>query len=148
MNDDSAIISPDIVLWRCANAWLRQAGSALRPVGLSYVQYVLLDGLAALGTARQVGLARRCACDPMTVSQVLRGLERRRLVRRQRDRDDPRAWAVTLTPVGEAALVRARSVVEMSIATFFAALGEERAAFTAALARLIGVKARVRVAAR
>ena len=121
------------LLWRAANAWQRRAAGALRPIGLGYVQYVLLEGLATLAVAgdrpSQAALARHVGCDPMTASQALRTLERRRLVARRRDAGDPRAMALTVTSLGEAALARARPALGAGASGFFASLGPEAPAF-------------------
>jgi DNA-binding MarR family transcriptional regulator len=45
-------------------------------------------------------VAERTGSDPNTASQVVRGLERRGLVRRERDERDSRALTLTLTPEG------------------------------------------------
>lgn len=136
-------------LWRAAHSWHRAAAAALRPQGIGYVEFLVLGGLEFESTPlTQVALARKLGVEPMTVSQVLRGLERRRLVRRQRSPRDSRAWAVAMTVAGSATLARSRPAIAAAMENYFASLGGDRPAFTAALARLTGRKARVRVAAR
>jgi DNA-binding MarR family transcriptional regulator len=146
--------APGQVLWQAANTWLREVNAALRPHGLSYVQCLLLAVLAdqeATGEAtgmRQVALARGLRADVMMTSQVLRALERRGLVSRAADPADSRARRVRLTERGERALAPALGVLAGAEERYFARLGADRAEFTAALGRLIGVRVRLRVAAR
>ncbi|HJS33812.1 MAG TPA: MarR family transcriptional regulator [Alphaproteobacteria bacterium] len=137
------------MLWRAANDWQRAAHSALAPLELTYVQGLLLAALADhtlddCGTI-QVELARRVRADAMMTSQILRALERRRLVMRVAVDDDARARRVMLTQAGETAAARARAALGDAIDAFFAPLGAERGAFSAALGRLIGVRVRLRV---
>ena len=81
----------------------------------------------------------------MMASQVLRGLEKRDLLARTVHAADSRAKAVVLTPEGQRILNDALPVVETEDAGFFAGLGSDVPAFTAALGRLGGTRARVRM---
>ncbi len=138
--------SPGFLLWQGANRWQRRLNAALRPLGLTHVQFVLLAVLAHQGgPATQVALARLCGIDPMTASVVLRGLERRGLVARTIHAEDSRAKAIVLNAAGGEALRRALPMVEKEDVAFFAALGTDVPAFTAALGRLGGMRARIRL---
>lgn len=137
------------LLWQAANGWQRAAQAALLPRKLTYVQALLLMALAdriADGAATtQVELARHARADVMMTSQILRVLERRRLVTRSNVEGDARARRVLLTPAGEAAVAGARAALADAMDSFFAPLGADRGAFAAALGRLIGVRVRLRV---
>jgi DNA-binding MarR family transcriptional regulator len=133
--DDSA----GLLLWQVTNRWQSRIRAALKPFGLTHVQFVLLAALtwADGGTPlSQKGLAERAATDPMMTSQVLRALEDRGLVRREPDPNDRRARAIAVTPTGVALVNQAVVAVEDTDAAFFAALGTDRAQFTAALLAL------------
>jgi DNA-binding MarR family transcriptional regulator len=124
--------SPGFLLWRVTLRWQRVIIAALRPLGLTHVQFVLLasvwwlDSVAGEGpTQRRV--AEHAGTDPMMTSQVLRALEAKRLVTREPDPDDSRARRVGITPKGAALAQRAIDVVEAADAAFFAAAGERRA---------------------
>ncbi len=124
--------SPGFLLWRVTLRWQRVIIAALRPLGLTHVQFVLLasvwwlDSVAGEGpTQRRV--AEHAGTDPMMTSQVLRALEAKRLVTREPDPDDSRARRVGITPKGAALAQRAIAVVEAADAAFFAAAGERRA---------------------
>ncbi len=145
---------PGALLWRVGNSWQRRVRAALAPLGLTHVQFVLLAGLARLarpgaeGPVTQARLARLCQVDPMMASQVLRTLERRGLLGRAAHATDTRARSLSLTERGVRVLENASPLVVAVDAAFFTTLGADRPAFTAALARLVGVKARVRVPTR
>ncbi len=140
---------PGALLWQAANGWQRAAQAALLPLKLTYVQALLLTALADLVAAgdatTQVKLARHARADVMMTSQILRVLERRRLVTRTHVDGDARARHVLLTPAGEAAAAGARTALAIVLDSFFAPLGADRGAFAAALGRLIGVRVRLRV---
>lgn len=117
--------SPGFLLWQTTNRWQRSIVAALKPSGLTHVQFVLLasvwwfsrDGEAP-PTQREV--ADHAVTDPMMTSQVLRELERRGLVKRRRDPRDGRVWRITPTAAGAELAQRSIEVVEAADRAFFA----------------------------
>ncbi len=116
--------TPGFLLWQAANRWQRTLGAALRPLGLTHVQFVLLASVwwlarthDSLPTQRQI--ADQAGTDPMMTSQVLRALERRGLVSRARGSADARVRTVMCTPEGARLSQRAVRVVEAADADFF-----------------------------
>lgn len=132
--------SAGFLLWQVTNQWQRTVRAVLAPLGLTHVQFVLLAGLAWLeGQGRaptQAQLAAFCKTDEMMTSQVVRALEREGLIERRRHPSDTRARQLGLTPLGTETIGRAVPVVERTDRDFFAALGGDEKAFTAALLRL------------
>jgi DNA-binding MarR family transcriptional regulator len=123
--------SPGFLLWRVTLRWQRVIVAALRPLGLTHVQFVLLASVWWLASvAKEDPTQRRVAdhagTDPMMTSQVLRALEARRLITRDPDPDDSRARRLGITPGGAALARRAVAVVEAADSEFFAAAGERR----------------------
>ena len=121
------------------NRWQAAQRAALKPHGLTHVQFVLLASLtwlAAGGPVTQRQLADHAATDPMMTSQVLRALEQRGLVERLPHPGDGRARSLTVTSRGRALANQANVAVETCDAAFFAALGEDATAFTHALGRV------------
>jgi DNA-binding MarR family transcriptional regulator len=107
--------SPGLALWRATNRWQAAQRAALKPLGLTHVQFVLLASLTWLDTEGPViqrALADHAGTDPMMTSQVLRTLEARGLVRRRALASDARARALQVTPAGAALANRAVAVVE------------------------------------
>jgi len=99
--------------------------AALRPLGLTHVQFVLLASLwwltnVAEEQPSQRRLAEHAATDPMMTSQVLRTLEARGLVVRVADSADSRALRVGVTQSGARLALEAIRVVEAADAEFFA----------------------------
>jgi len=130
----SAEESPGLLLWQVTNRWQAAQRAALKPFGLTHVQFVLLASLTWLqedGPITQKRLAEHAATDPMMTSQVLRALAARGLVERATHPDDGRARAVSATAEGRALANRAVVAVEACDDTFFGSLGAE-------LVRLLG----------
>jgi DNA-binding MarR family transcriptional regulator len=130
--------STGLVLWRVTNAWQAAQRQALRPFGLTHVQFVLLASLAWLGTdsPTQQQLAHHAGTDPMMTSQVLRALESKQLVERHPHPNDGRARLLAPTPAGRTLANHAVIAVEACDRNFFAALGEDRGRFTTLLTRI------------
>lgn len=131
--------SPGLALWRVTNAWQSAQRAALKPLGLTHVQFVLLASLTWLQADQPVTqqqLAVHAGTDPMMTSQVLRVLEQLGLVRRDPHPTDGRARVLTVTDSGRKLANQAVRAVERCDTIFFAVLGDERRAFTALLRRL------------
>ena len=133
----SADESPGLLLWQVTNRWQAAQRAALKPFGLTHVQFVLLASLAWLGKpVTQRELAAHACTDPMMTSQVLRVLEQRGLVGRTVHPADARARAVSVTRAGRTLADRANAAVEGCDREFFAPLSSGRNRFTSSLRRL------------
>lgn len=138
---ESADDSPGLLLWRATHRWQAAQRAALKPFGLTHVQFVLLASLAYLdaeGPVTQKQLAEHAATDVMMTSQVLRALEDAGLVHREPHPSDRRARALAVTPEGRSLADRAIVAVEATDLEFFAAAGPHLPEFAAVLRRLIG----------
>ncbi|PPI40999.1 MarR family transcriptional regulator [Rathayibacter tritici] len=116
--------------------WQARQRAALKSFGLTHVQFVLLAHLASAGEdapLTQSRLAQHARTDPMMTSQVIRALEKARLVARTPHPGDARAQLVTLTSSGAEAVNRAIPVVEAADRAFFAPLGDHAPEFLEAL---------------
>ncbi len=134
--------SPGFLLWRVTLRWQRAMVAALRPLGLTHVQFVLLASAwwltqVAGEKPTQRRLAEHAATDPMMTSQVLRILEGRGLVTREVDPGDSRALRLAVTENGTRLAREAIQVVEATDSEFFAAAGE-REPVVSLLRRLAG----------
>ena len=67
-------------------------------------QFVLMNVLSVVGSAKQSELVEIVDSDPNTVSSMLRRLQKRGLIRRETHPDDSRANSVQLTEQGIALL--------------------------------------------
>jgi DNA-binding MarR family transcriptional regulator len=131
--------SPGLLLWQVCNQWQAAQRAALKPFGLTHVQFVLLAALTWLqdsGPVTQKALADMAVTDPMMTSQVLRALESRALVHRLAHPQDRRARALAVTAEGRDLANRAVAVVEECDREFFGSLGADVGGFVTALRRL------------
>ncbi|WP_198943392.1 MarR family winged helix-turn-helix transcriptional regulator [Actinokineospora bangkokensis] len=89
----------------------------LEPMGLTHPQYLVM--LALWGRSPLTGkeLSGMLALDPGTLTPLLKRLEAAGYLRRDRDRDDERALAVTLTDAGRALRERALEIPPQVVAT-------------------------------
>ena len=137
----SAAASPGLLLWQVSNRWQAAQRAALKPLGLTHVQFVLLASLTYLadrGPVSQKQLADHAVTDPMMTSQVLRVLEEREYIVRGIDPADARARALAVTAEGAALANRANRVVEDCDEKFFAQLGADLGTFSGYLSALAG----------
>jgi len=128
--DTSPMRSFGFRLWHVHHAFVRRLESALLPLGLTHMQYVMLraaDHLAQAGEQpTQARMAEGTGADRMMVSKVLRLLEGKGLVVRPVHPDDARAHHVVLTEAGRRMVARAVPAAMQAQAAFFGRLGPER----------------------
>jgi len=133
--------SPGFLLWQLTMLWQRTTKRELDKLDLTHTQFVLLTTLAWLSktsdSVTQVDIANHSKTDRMMVSKVLRTLEEKGLLGRQEHATDTRAKSVSLTPNGESILQKALATVEQVDIDFFSKLGDQEAAFKAAMLKLI-----------
>ena len=132
--------SPGYLLWCVTLSWQRAVTAALRPLGVTHVQFVVLASAWWLheqgtGTApSQVELARHAAIDVKMTSQVVRALEAKGLLARDPDPADARTRRLRPTEAGVALARRAVVVVEEADRAFF---GDQTGAAVPLLQRLL-----------
>lgn len=133
--------SSGFLLWQVTVLWQRQIASALRPHGLTQVQFVLLASTLWLSQSEssitQVRLAKHAKLDIMMTSQVLRTLERKGWLMRELHPTDSRAKIITLTEQGIEIARIAIPVVEQIDRDFFASQTLSQHEFNLALQQLI-----------
>ena len=118
--------SPGFLLWQVCNLWQKLQRKALLQFDLTHVQFVLLAGIGWMESkfpvVTQSALSKHAKTDVMMTSQVLRTLETKKLIVRKRSKTDPRAFSLSLTPLGKAQMNRALKVVEEVDINFFSDL--------------------------
>ena len=125
--------SPGFLLWGVTLAWQRQVTAALRPLGLTHVQFVLLASTHWLtrdggSGPSQRELADQAGTDIMMTSTVVRTLERAGLVERHPDPADARVKRLAPTSAGHELAETAMVTVEAVDRDFFARAGDPRCA--------------------
>ena len=110
-----------------AQAVRRARGETVADGGLTLSQYGLLQGLSGRGTARMRDLADAAGVAPSTATRILDALERRKIVRRTRSREDRRSVTISLTSRGRRALENRDAWMRGRQQAFYASLpGVER----------------------
>ena len=103
------------VMWRVVHRYQREVEQALRPMDLTHLQFVTLTLVAWMArdgaAATQSELARFGDIHPMQVSNVLKALEQKRMVRRTPSPGNALAKQVAMTPTGMTALREALPLV-------------------------------------
>jgi DNA-binding MarR family transcriptional regulator len=92
--------------------------------GLTPIQFAVLDSLLGNGPQDQVTLGGAVALDRTTISLVIRKLEQRKLLRREKSTHDQRAKIVTITAAGKYLLGDALQAVETAQQRIVAPLNE------------------------
>jgi DNA-binding MarR family transcriptional regulator len=141
MGDNKEANKIGFLLWQAGNAWQRKMKVALMPVGLTHVQFLLLETLENMSVKKepttQVKIAKAAGIDVMMTSKVLRLLVRKKFVARKSPRHDARAFFSEVTPEGKKVLVKARTAVTKAEETIFENLSKKKR-FVANLKGLVG----------
>ncbi|MBQ7924258.1 MAG: MarR family transcriptional regulator [Clostridia bacterium] len=82
----------------------------LDAIGLTYTQYITMMVLWEEGVISAKALGKKLFLDSGTLTPVLKGLEEKGLLRRQRSAQDERVLMVELTQAGEVLQERAREI--------------------------------------
>ena len=130
---ENAHDSPGFLLWQLTNAWQSEQRKALAPFDLTHVQFVLLAVLVSTnntGSVSQKELSMLAKTDIMMTSQVVRTLEKKGLVTRQKNASDKRAVQLQPTQKGTALASKAVQIVERVDKAFFKNLGADLPKFT------------------
>ncbi|MDL4819325.1 MarR family winged helix-turn-helix transcriptional regulator [Actinomadura opuntiae] len=129
---------PDIALCRAAAYLARAADAHAVRHGLGVGQHLVLKMLDAVGPCSQQTLSEELRIDRSVMVNVCDDLERSGLVRRERNPDDRRSYAVTITDEGRDRLAEAEGTVPSYLDETFAPLTTgERAQLTALVTKLM-----------
>lgn len=124
------------------NLWHKRIKDQLKNIGLTHPQFIVLASLGYLSQqyneVNQVDISKKSDMDVMTVSTIVRNLEKSGLVNRKNSIIDTRAKSIALTELGQKKLVAALPVVEKIDHDFFDSLGKDKNKFNKLLLQLIG----------
>jgi len=114
--------SPGFLLWHISTTWRSNLEMTLKPIGLTHPQFVILATLGWLtrkgDLVTQAALGKMAGLDPNTVSQIIKGLEKKELISREKS-SDRRAKHPILTIKGSSTLKKALPAVEAKDEEFF-----------------------------
>jgi len=119
--------SPGFLLWHISTTWRSSIENVLKHFDLTHPQFVVLASLGWLtrdgDRVTQAVIGKMAGLDPNTNSQIMRGLERKGLIKREPSTDG-RAKNPLLTAKGGQILSRALPAVENADLQFFNALSK------------------------
>jgi DNA-binding MarR family transcriptional regulator len=122
---DTPARSPGYLLWHISISWRSSLERVLKKMDLTHPQFVVLASLGWLtrkgARVSQVAIGQMAGLDPNTTSQIIRGLEQKKLIKR-RPSLDSRAKNPILTPQGSRILAQALPAVEKADTQFFSGL--------------------------
>ncbi|MGO2384780.1 MAG: MarR family winged helix-turn-helix transcriptional regulator [Pseudolactococcus laudensis] len=123
------------------NIWHRKIKTDLLAIGLTHPQFVTLAALGYLQQQQeevnQIDIAVNTDMDVMTVSTIVRNLEKQALINRNVSKIDSRAKVITITSQGSFVLNQALKIVEDIDRTYFSVLKEDKNVFNDLLHLLI-----------
>ncbi|MDX1614251.1 MAG: MarR family transcriptional regulator [Candidatus Promineifilaceae bacterium] len=122
-----------IKLQRAAETALARTTAHLSDYGLTTSQFAVLEALYHLGTLSQTELADKLLKSTGNMSIVLKNMEKRHLISRERNPDDLRTMQVCITPAGREVI---ESMFPRHVAGIVAEMGALSAAEQEELARL------------
>lgn len=117
--------SPGFLLWHISTSWRSSIETILKSFDLTHPQFVVLATTGWLTKSGdltpQVAIGKMAGLDPNTNSQIIKGLEKKGLTKRDPS-SDGRAKNVSLTPSGSKILKDALPEVEQADSNFFNSL--------------------------
>ncbi len=123
--------SPGYLLLKVSLEWRSMIEGALKEFDLTHPQFIILATTAWLTQNNekisQIDISRTAGLDPNTTSQILRGLEKKKLIKRTRSLNE-RSKSPILTAIGLDLLTHALPAVEVTDQFFFDRLSENEMA--------------------
>ncbi|MCB0820167.1 MAG: MarR family transcriptional regulator [Bacteroidetes bacterium] len=129
---EDAAQSTGFLFWQLNNMWQRKFREEFEKLGLTHVQFLLLNSLAAIHKMEdkpvtQAALADHSGCDKMMVSKVIRALEDKKLIMRKNHHADSRSVTILLSTKGMELLKEATTLFSVMESEFFKPLkGKEK----------------------
>ena len=137
-NDETE--STGLLFIKVYNKWESNLKRVLKSVDLTLPQFIILTSLLFLSNREeyvtQVDIARFTGMDVMTVSQIVRLLEKKDYIKRDQHPMDNRAKLVSVTNSGAEKVNQALPLVEGVDEEFFDKLSEDRESFNRMLVEL------------
>ncbi len=114
--------SPGFLLWHISTSWRSSIEAVLKTFDLTHPQFVVLATTGWLtrngDLATQAAIGKMAGLDPNTASQILKGLEQKKLIERIQS-TDARAKHPQVTSKGRSILTNALPAVEKQDIDFF-----------------------------
>lgn len=137
-NDSSK--SPGLLFIRVYNNWHAHIKKILQPLGLTHPQFVVLAVTAYLQNqgenVTQSMIATRSEIDPMTTSQIIKLLDKKKLLKKEPHPTDTRANVICLLEEGIQKVSQSVHLIEEFDHIFFGVLQSDENHFMESLKKL------------
>lgn len=127
-------------LMRAAETITSRVSRAMLAADLTISQFGVLEALHHKGPLCQRDIAAKILKSTGNITMVIDNLEKRELVRRERDSQDRRYLTVFLTDAGTTLIAKVFAGVEASIVKEMAALSKEEQELLGNLCKKLGLK--------
>lgn len=97
-------------IYLCSKEIIKKYNPVLSEFDLTYTQYVVMMFFWERGSSNLKELAQTLMIDPSTLTPLLKKIERKGYIKRERAKDDERNLVITLTKEGEALKDKALSI--------------------------------------
>lgn len=131
-------LSAFINFLRAADSVVARLDNQIELGGLTHGQFAVLEALLHLGPLKQCDLAHKLLRSGGNLTVVIDNLEKRSLVRRERQKDDRRRVIVSLTPSGRRRIERIFPQHAAAITAAMSRLSPEEQETLRALCRKLG----------
>jgi len=132
------ILKMDILVWQVIKLLIRNKKQVLEKFGLTCSQFEILSAINYFSNVKkdiiQIDLSEKAGIDPMTTSTILRNLERKKLISRQRGTVNTRTVLVEITDDGSYLLEQAFAEIRLSDLKIYENI--DKSWFTAQLLKL------------
>lgn len=132
---------PGFLLWRVSKLWQQKLEFTFEDLGLSHTQAILLINIVRLkqeeNTVTQIMLAEITYVDPVTTSQAIKVLEKKKLIKRITAKNDKRAYNILPTEKGIQMTKEAIQRLPEVQKTFFQPISEDIENFITSLQKLL-----------
>ena len=119
----------DILIWRVIKLFIKNKKHILETLNLTCSQFEILSAIHHLQSIKtdiiQAELSEKAGIDPMTTSTILRNLQRKGLITRQRSTVNTRTVIVGLTKEGIELLEKAYYQIRLSGELIYKDINEE-----------------------
>lgn len=134
---------PGFLLWQVSKLWQRRLNAALEDLKLSSTQAIILGNIVRMTgqqkVVTQISLAEITKVDPMTTSQAIRTLEKKKLIKRVVSKEDKRAFSIVPRRKGAQVTLKALQAFVAAHESFFKPVEEEMEEFSKSLLKLIKI---------
>jgi DNA-binding MarR family transcriptional regulator len=134
---------PGFLLWQVSKLWQRRLNAALEYLNLTSTQAIILGNIVRMAgqkkTVTQIALSEITKVDPMTTSQAIRTLEKKKLIKRVVSKTDKRAFSILPTRQGAQITMKALQAFVAAHESFFESLEWEMDVFGQILQKLIKI---------